>query len=134
MKPEELRPGLIDNRHSPFLKNVSGCVLRACRYPLDQILDFHPAPTFRDQAEGGGDQLDLLVAGEAEVGEPLAVDRLRHFLQDLDPPRIAIDQVVVSRESCSNSLLDWKGRQYYWKAWEPNQWDAVYRGPENRIL
>ena len=40
----------------------------------------------------------VLVAGEAELDEPLAVEVLRHLLQNLDPPQVVLDQVVVGRE------------------------------------
>ena len=41
----------------------------------------------------------MLVAGEAELDEPLAVEVLRHLLQNLDPPQVVLDQVVVGREN-----------------------------------
>ena len=40
------------------------------------------APTLGDVAERGGDARDVLVAGEAEVDEPLAVEGAGHLLQD----------------------------------------------------
>jgi hypothetical protein len=41
-------------------------------------------PSVRDLPEFGVHELRGFVAGEAEVDEPLAVEGLRHLLQDLD--------------------------------------------------
>ena len=56
-------------------------------------------PPLRNPAEGGIDEAGVLVAGEAELDEPLAVEVLRHLLQNLDPPQVVLDQVVVGREN-----------------------------------
>ena len=48
----------------------------------------------RDRAERRVDELVVLVAGVAEVHEPLPVDRLRHLLEQRDPPPVVLDQVV----------------------------------------
>ena len=48
---------------------------------------------------------DVLVAGEAEVDEPLAVDRPRHLLQHLNPPPVVLDQVVERAEDRCDRLL-----------------------------
>ena len=49
--------------------------------------------------------LDLLVAGEAELDEPLPVEGLGHLLQYLDAPEIVLDQVVVGGEDGGDFLL-----------------------------
>lgn len=46
----------------------------------------------------------------AEVDEPLAVECLRHLLQDRDPPRVVLDQVVVGREDRRDLALGGDGR------------------------
>ena len=51
------------------------------------------------------DHLDLLVAGEPEVDEPLPVEHLRHLLQNLDAPGVVLNQVVIGGENVSDSLL-----------------------------
>ena len=66
-------------------------------------------PPLRNRAQRRIDELDVLVAGEAEVDEPLAVDRLRHLLQDLDAPGVVLDQVVVGREDVGDPALDVEG-------------------------
>ena len=55
-------------------------------------------PSPRDRAEGRVDEGGVLVAGVAEVDEPLAVDRPRHLLQHLNPPPIVLNQVVEGAE------------------------------------
>jgi hypothetical protein len=44
------------------------------------------------------DDLDVLMAGEAEVDEPLAVEQPRRLLQQRNPPSVVLDQVVVGGE------------------------------------
>ena len=39
------------------------------------------------------------MTGEAELDEPFAVEVLRHLLQNLDPPQIIFNQVVIGREN-----------------------------------
>ena len=56
-------------------------------------------PAVGDRAEGGVDEVDVLVAGVAEVDEPLPVDRPRHLLQHLHPPPVVLDQVVDRRRA-----------------------------------
>ena len=47
-----------------------------------------------------------LMAGEAEVNEPLAVEPAGHFLQDLDAPLAVLDQIVVGGEDAGDAALD----------------------------
>ena len=65
-------------------------------------------PPLRNLAQRRVDQLDLLVAGEAEVDEPLPVKRLRHLLQNLDAPRVVLNQVVVGGEDGGDLALRWE--------------------------
>ena len=45
------------------------------------------------------DDLDVFVAREAEVDEPLAVEHPRRFLQQRNPAPVVLDQVVVGGEN-----------------------------------
>ncbi|KAF5425531.1 MAG: hypothetical protein C5S41_03810, partial [Candidatus Methanomarinus sp.] len=38
------------------------------------------------------------MAGEAEVNEPLPIEQPRRLLQQLNPPLVVLDQVVVGGE------------------------------------
>jgi len=49
------------------------------------------------------------VAGEAKLDEPLAVEVLRHLFQNLDPPQVVLDQVVVGREDGGDFALRGEG-------------------------
>ena len=68
-------------------------------------------PPLRNQPQLRFHHLHLILAGEAEVHEPLPVDRLRHLLQDCDPADVVLDQVVVGRESLCDPPLDVERRQ-----------------------
>jgi hypothetical protein len=52
------------------------------------------------------------VTREAEVHEPLPVDRLRHFFQDLDAPVVVFDQIIKGCKDTRYPVLFinwWKG-------------------------
>ena len=51
------------------------------------------------------DDLDMFVAGEAEVDEPLAVKHPRRLLQQRNPPPVVLDQVVVGERIDDDLLL-----------------------------
>ena len=68
-------------------------------------------PSLRNPAEGGIGKAGVLVAGEAELDKPLAVEVLCHLLQNLDPPKVVLDQVIVGREYRSDFPLDWERRK-----------------------
>ena len=51
----------------------------------------------------------VLVAGEAEVDEPLAVEGAGHRLQNLDAPLAILDQIVVGRQDARDALLGGEG-------------------------
>ena len=44
------------------------------------------------------DDLDVFVAGEAEVDKPFAVEQPRRLLQQRNPPPVVLDEVVVGGE------------------------------------
>ena len=52
-------------------------------------------PPFRNRPERRIDERDFFVSGEAEVDEPLAVERAGHLFQNLDAPLVVFDQIVV---------------------------------------
>lgn len=58
---------------------------------------FSNLPPLRNVAEGGRDAGDGLVAGEAEVHEPLAVEGTSHSLQNLDTPLAVFNQLIICR-------------------------------------
>ena len=78
-----------------------------CSFILKQgyLFQFLHLPPLRNLAEGGIGEAGVLVAGEAELDEPLAVEVLRHRLQNLYPPQVILDQVVVGREYRHNFAL-----------------------------
>jgi hypothetical protein len=47
----------------------------------------------------------VFVAGEAEVDEPFLVEQPGCLLQQLNPPSVVFDQVVVSEEDYTNFLV-----------------------------
>ena len=70
---------------------------------LDDITKRHAAPIPRRHAV---DDLDLFVAGEAEVDEPLAVEQPSSLLQQHNTPSVVLDQFVVGGEDgCPRFLL-----------------------------
>ena len=56
------------------------------------------------------DDLDVFVAGEAEVDEPLAVEQPRRLLQQDNPPPVGLDQIVIGGEDVGDLLLHFDGR------------------------
>ena len=74
------------------------------------------------------------MAGEAELDEPLAVEVLRHLLQNLDPLQVILDQVVVSRENRRDLLLRGERRDCYRKIGKLGDWDSINRGTNQCIL
>src|SRR5947209_18232825 len=54
--------------------------------------------------------LDLIVAGEPKVHEPLPVNQLCHLFQNSDPACVVLDQVVVSGQDGGDLALDGKRR------------------------
>ena len=58
-------------------------------------------PTLRHAVGDAG----VLVAGEAEADEPLAIELPRRLLQQRHPPPVVLDQVVVGGEDVGNALL-----------------------------
>jgi hypothetical protein len=76
-----------------------------------RILKLTGVPPLRNPPDFGVDERHVLVAGEAEVDEPLLVQRPRHLLQDRDPPRVVLDQVVIGREDRGDPLLNIQWRQ-----------------------
>jgi hypothetical protein len=63
-------------------------------------------PPLRNLPSGDADARMVLVAGEAEVDEPLAVEGAGHRLQDLDAPLAVFDQVVVGGEDAGDAALN----------------------------
>ena len=59
----------------------------------------------------GIDEAGVLVAGEAELDEPFAVEVLGHLFQYLDPPQVVLDQVVVGREDGGDFALSVNRRE-----------------------
>jgi len=57
---------------------------------------------------------DMFMAGEAEVDEPLFVQKPRSLLQQLNPPPVVFDEVVVGGEDGGDTSLDIS-------IWIPNQ-------------
>ena len=55
----------------------------------------------------------LLVTGEAEVNEPLAIEKPRRLLQQRNPPSVIFHQVVIDGEDRDDSTL-------LIRAWRPN--------------
>ncbi len=53
--------------------------------------------TLNPSPRGRGNEFHLLVAGKAEVDEPLAVEGAGHLLQDPDAPLAVLDQLAVGR-------------------------------------
>ena len=51
----------------------------------------------------------MFVAGEAEVNEPLPIEQPRRLLQQLNPPSVVLDQVVVGGEDGGDDVLRFKG-------------------------
>jgi hypothetical protein len=49
--------------------------------------------------------LDVFMAGEAEVDEPLAVEHPRRLLQQHDPLPVILDEVVIGGEDRDHPLL-----------------------------
>src|SRR5436309_12704949 len=52
------------------------------------------------------DDASVLVAGEAEADEPLAIELPRRVLQQRHSPPVVLDQVVVGREDVGDAILN----------------------------
>ena len=50
--------------------------------------------------------LDVLVTGEPEVNEPLAVEQTSSLLQQRNPPPIVLNQIIVGRRDVDHALLN----------------------------
>jgi len=48
----------------------------------------------------------ICLAGEAEVDEPLPIEHLGHFFEDLDAPGVVLNQVVVGGKDGCDTTLD----------------------------
>lgn len=66
-----------------------------------RITDSTPLPPLRHAV----DDLDVLVTGKAEADEPLLVQQARRLLQQLNPPSVVLDHVVVGGEDGNNAVL-----------------------------
>ena len=75
------------------------------------LTDWKHLPPLRDRPQRRVYQRDGLVAGEAEVDEPLAVERLGHGFEQGDAARVVLDQVVVGAEDGGDFALDGQGRK-----------------------
>ena len=75
------------------------------------IFNGHDLPPFRNRPERRIDERDFFVSGEAEVDEPLAVERAGHLFQNLDAPLVVFDQIVVGRQDARDPALDRKRRR-----------------------
>ena len=75
----------------------------------------------------------VLVAGEAEADQPLAVQLQRRFLQQRHPPAVVLDQVVVGGENIGDALLDGQSWQGRWKGREPLQRDSIDGCPRDHV-
>src|SRR5207302_2027706 len=88
----------IRHLHRPMLLFVR----QPCgRVDLNRFGRWHSLPPFRHAAG----YASVLVAGEAEADEPLAVELPRRLLQDGHPPPVVLDQVVVGGEDIGDALL-----------------------------
>ena len=61
---------------------------------LNYIAQCPPLPAFGEAV----DDLDVFVAGEAEVDKPFAVEQPRRLFQQRNPAPVVLDQVVVGGE------------------------------------
>ena len=52
-------------------------------------------PPLRHGPDGALDHRQALAAGGAEMDEPFLENAPRHLLQDRDPPRVVLDEVIV---------------------------------------
>ncbi len=57
--------------------------------------ELNDVPSLRCEAERAIGKRDAFAAWGPEVDEPLLEDAPRHLLQDRDPPRVVLNQVVV---------------------------------------
>lgn len=81
-------------------------------FPVVELKDFSQGlhlPPLRNLPQRRLHQPAALMAGEAEVDEPLAVEPAGHLLQDLDAPLAVLDQVVVGGEDAGDAALDGEG-------------------------
>jgi hypothetical protein len=72
-------------------------------------------PALGDISAEGGDERNCFVSGEAEIDEPLAVERAGHLFQNLDASLVVFDQIVVSRQDSRDSALKLKRRHRHLK-------------------
>ena len=66
-----------------------------------------------------------LVAREAEVDEPLAVEGARHILQNSDASLNVLNQIVITRQNVCDPTLKRKRRNIDWKIWKRYERNAV---------
>ena len=71
---------------------------------LNDVDNIIKAPSLPPLGEAVGD-LDMFVAGEAEVDEPLAVKKSRRLLQQRNTPLVVLDQVVVGGDNLNEAFL-----------------------------
>ena len=79
---------------------------RKARFELNKIIELANCPPLRDLPQRRLHQPAALMAREAEVDEPLAVEPKGHLLQDLDAPLAVLDQVVVGGEDAGDAVVD----------------------------
>lgn len=105
MEAQDFVCGLVDDRDRSHIRHVGLLVDFACLEALKDAFHLLHFPALGDGAEGGVGHGTVFVAGEAEVDEPLAVEGLRHILQDADAAQVVLDQVVVGREDAGDLAL-----------------------------
>ena len=99
---------IVESGNAEMLELFSGELERVDAVALDRRKIAEAAfPSFRYRTERGIDaRPDFLVAGEAEVDEPLAVEGAGHLLQDADAPLTVLHQLVVGRQDARDPALD----------------------------
>jgi hypothetical protein len=68
-----------------------------------RVLECCALPPFRQAVDDPG----VLAAWETEPDKPLPVKLPRCVFQQLHPPPIVLDQIVIGRKNISDPLLDW---------------------------
>ncbi len=126
-----LKCAVFDRRHVSAPYHVSGFALFSfwLVFPpttadvlVNKSSRSNPLPPVGDAV----DDLDVFVAGEAEVHEPLAVEPPRCLLQKPNPPPVALDQVVVGGEGLANAGLSFERWNRDQQSFEITNFSVLY--------
>ena len=98
------------------------------------IYQFLYLPALGNISKKRRDELDLFVAGKAEVDEPLAVEGAGHLLQNPYAPPIVLYQLVICRQNACYPPLHRKRRDTEVEGEQLIYAEIILRSPARHVL